>query len=53
MAHNEVHGTDIQKGALFMADREGKYETFIIEGAQFKYYSDLWLRRVEQYYKLN
>jgi hypothetical protein len=53
MAHNEVHGTDIKKGALFMADREGNYETFTIEGAMFEHYSDKWLRRVEQYYKLN
>jgi genome maintenance exonuclease 1 len=53
MAHNEVYGTDIKQGALFMADREGKYETFVIEGAMFQHYSDQWLRRVEQYYKLN
>jgi genome maintenance exonuclease 1 len=53
MAHNEVYGTDIKQGALFMADREGKYETFVIEGAMFEHYSDKWLRRVEQYYKLN
>lgn len=52
LAHNEVHGTDIQQGVLFMADREGAYQTFIIEGAEFKHYSDLWLQRVEQYYKL-
>jgi genome maintenance exonuclease 1 len=53
LAHNEVYGTDIKKGALFMADREGQYETFVIEGAMFESYSDKWLRRVEQYYKLN
>lgn len=52
LAHNEVHGTDIKQGVLFMADREGAYNTFIIEGAEFKHYSDLWLQRVEQYYKL-
>jgi genome maintenance exonuclease 1 len=52
LAHNEVHGTDIKQGVLFMADREGAYQTFIIEGAEFKHYSDLWLQRVEQYYKL-
>ena len=52
LAHNEVHGTDIQQGVLFMVDRENQYQTFIIEGAEFKHYSDLWLQRVEQYYKL-
>jgi genome maintenance exonuclease 1 len=52
LAHNEVHGTNIKLGALFMVDRENSYETFVIEGAEFDHYSDLWLRRVEQYYKL-
>lgn len=52
LAHNEVHGTDIKFGALFMVDRENNYQTFTIEGSQFQHYSDLWLRRVEQYYKL-
>jgi len=53
MAHNEVHGTDIQQGALFMVDRDKNYQTFVIEGAEFKRYSELWLQRVEQYYQLN
>jgi hypothetical protein len=53
LAHNEVHGTDIKMGALFMVDRTKQYKTFVIEGAEFEHYSDLWLRRVEQYYKLN
>lgn len=34
LAHNEVHGTDIQQGVLFMVDRDYQYQTFIIEGAQ-------------------
>jgi genome maintenance exonuclease 1 len=53
MAHNEVHGTDIKQGVLFMADREGNYQTFIIKDAEFEHYSTKWLQRVEQYYKLN
>ena len=53
LAHNEVYGTNIEQGVLFMVDRESNYQTFIIEGAEFKHYSDLWLQRVEQYYKLN
>ena len=53
MAHNEVHGTDIKQGVLFMADREKNYQTFIIKGAEFEHYSTKWLQRVEQYYKLN
>jgi len=53
MAHDEVHGTKIKQGVVFMVDREKNYQTFVIEGAQFERYSDLWLQRVEQYYKLN
>ena len=53
LAHNEVHGTKIRTGALFMVDRNKEYKTFVIEGVEFDKYSDLWLQRVEQYYKLN
>ena len=52
LAHNEVYNTKINTGALFMVDRNKEYKTFVIEGAEFDKYSDLWLRRVEQYYKL-
>lgn len=52
LAHNEIYGTDISQGVIFMADREGAYETFVIEGEEFKHYTELWLQRVEQYYDL-
>jgi len=52
LAHNEVYDTKIKTGALFMVDRNKEYKTFVIEGSEFDKYSDLWLRRVEQYYKL-
>lgn len=49
-AHNEVHGTKIQKGVIFMCSADNIYQEFIIEGAEFEKYTDLWFRRVEQYY---
>lgn len=52
MAHNEVYGTDIKTGAIFMTGRDGSYNTFVIEGAEFDHYVEQWLQRVEQYYKL-
>jgi len=62
-AHNELHGTRIKKGVVLMCVKpeldqdhniigDPEYQEFVLEGAEFKHYSDQWLRRVEQYYKL-
>jgi|LauGreDrversion4_2_1035121.scaffolds.fasta_scaffold36612_6 genome maintenance exonuclease 1 len=62
-AHNELHGTCIKKGVVLMCVKpeldqdhniigKPEYQEFVLEGAEFRHYSDLWLRRVEQYYKL-
>lgn len=52
LAHNEVHGTNIKQGVIFMADREGGYKTFMIQGSEFDHYCELWSRRVNDYYQL-
>ena len=49
-AHNEVHGTNIRKGVIFMCDPNSIYQEFIIEGTEFDKYTELWFNRVEQYY---
>lgn len=49
-AHNEVHGTKIRKGVIFMCSAANEYQEFIIEGNEFDKYSDLWFRRCEDYY---
>jgi genome maintenance exonuclease 1 len=49
-AHNEVHGTDIRKGVIFMCTADNIYQEFIIEGAEFDMWTDRWFKRVEQYY---
>jgi len=49
-AHNEVHGTNIRKGVIFMCDPNGVYQEFIIEGAEFDSWSDKWWARLEKYY---
>jgi len=49
-AHNEVHGTKIRKGVIFMCDPTGLYQEFIIEGNEFEKYSNMWFTRLEQYY---
>jgi len=49
-AHNEVHGTKIRKGVIFMCDPTCAYQEFIVEGAEFDKYTDMWFKRVETYY---
>jgi len=50
-AHNEVHGTSIRKGVIFMCTADNVYQEFIIEGAEFDGWTERWFQRVEQYYK--
>ena len=49
-AHNEVYGTKIRKGVIFMCSADNQYQEFIIEGSEFDTWSDRWFNRLEQYY---
>ena len=59
-AHNEMHGTTIDTGVILMAVQpkllaDGTYSTpeyleFVIEGNEFAYWADEWMKRVELYY---
>ena len=59
-AHNETHGTAINKGVIMMAvqpklQADQTYSTpeyleFVIEGDEFKHWHNEWMKRVEQYY---
>lgn len=50
-AHNEVHGTKIRKGVIFMCSAMNEYQEFILEGSEFDKYTDIWFKRVEKYYE--
>ena len=63
-AHNEIHGTKIRKGVILMCVKPDldeqfniikppEYQEFVLEGAEYNRYRDLWWRKVEQYYLLN
>jgi genome maintenance exonuclease 1 len=63
-AHNELHGTHINKGVILMCVKpevddmgnvisQPEYQEFVLEGAEFEQYRSQWWRRVEQYYLLN
>jgi genome maintenance exonuclease 1 len=60
-AHNELHGTRIKKGVVLMCVKPDldeqfniikppEYQEFVLEGAEFDRYRDLWWRKVEEYY---
>jgi len=52
LSHNEMYGTNIQRGVVMVATREAKYQEFIFEGAEFDRAVNLWLTSLEKYYKL-
>lgn len=52
MAHNEVYGTDIKEGHVFMCSRDLQYQQFDLWPQDFNKYQDMWLEKVEEYYKL-
>lgn len=50
MAHNEVYGTDIKRGVVFMCSRDLQYQQFNLLPDEFNYWQDQWLNKVEEYY---
>jgi len=63
-AHNEVHGTKIQRGVVMMCVKpvvdeqcniieRPEYQEFILEGSDWEHYRSQWWHRVEQYYNKN
>lgn len=60
LAHNEVYGTNIKRGVIFMCSRGDDtikvggeiYQQFDLLPKDFNKYQDMWLDKVEEYYKL-
>ena len=50
MAHNEVYGTDIREGHIFMCSRDLQYQQFDLWPADFNKWQDEWLKKVEEYH---
>lgn len=48
-AHNAVHGTKIRQGIILMVAQNGETKEFLTCGREFDNYTDLWMRRVDQY----
>jgi genome maintenance exonuclease 1 len=51
LAHNEIHGTDIREGHVFMCSRNLEYQQFDIWPDEFDYWKAKWWDRVYQYYE--
>ena len=49
-AHNEVYGTDINEGHVFMCSRKLDYQQFDITPITYNHYKKEWWNRVEEYY---
>jgi genome maintenance exonuclease 1 len=49
-AHNELYGTNIKKGVIFMCSKDFAYQEFIVEGKEFDKYHQQWLKKLEEYY---
>ena len=50
LAHNQVYGTDIREGHIFMCSRDLIYQQFDLWPNDFAKYEDMWLSKVEEYY---
>jgi len=50
LAHNQVYGTDIREGHIFMCSRDLVYQQFDLWPDDFAKYEDMWLGKVEEYY---
>lgn len=51
MAHNVVHGTEIDRGVILMVAQDGEVKEFVTEGREFDGYKDKWMRRVDEFEK--
>lgn len=51
LAHNEIHGTNIREGHVFMCTRALEYQQFDIWPDEFDDWAQEWWRRCEMYYE--
>ena len=49
-AHNEVYGTKINEGHVFLCTKDLKYQQFDLTPENYNEYKDMWWKRVEKYY---
>lgn len=52
LAHDIVHGTEINNAVILMAVQDGSTMEFSTAGREFQEYKDKWLRRVDKFFEL-
>jgi len=52
-AHNAVYGTNITQGVILMCSKDCHPQRWILSGAEFEEYSQLWWRRVAEYHQVS
>jgi len=50
-AHNELYGTEIREGHVFMCSRAGEYQQFDVWPDEYDEWRDEWYERVYQFYE--
>ena len=50
-AHNEIYGTNIREGHVFMCSRAGEYQQFDVWPDEYDEWRNEWYERVYQYYE--
>lgn len=54
LAHDKIHGTDIDNAVVLMAVRsDGSTAEFSTAGREFQGFKDMWMRRVDDYHSSN
>ena len=53
LGHNEIHGTDIREGHIFMCSRGLEYQQFDLWPDEFAEWEQEWWNRCRQYYEKN
>jgi genome maintenance exonuclease 1 len=51
IAHNEIYGTEIREGHIFMCSRAGEYQQFDLWPHEFDEWEQEWWKRVYDYYE--
>mgnify|MGYP001339583269 FL=1 len=51
MAHDAIHGTQIEQGVILMCTPDLFFQKFVLNGARFRQYKWKWLWRLNEYYK--
>lgn len=53
LAHNEIHGTDINKVVIFMCSRDLEFAEYVWEGEELEEAKKLWNNRLEAFLSVN